>query len=83
MNRREFLAGLAAQPLTSRRQKDVPFITVDDLNRMLGCFGNRQVHTPNIDRLARGGVRFTQAFSQYASCLPSRISFLSGWYPGM
>ncbi|HEF5873635.1 TPA: sulfatase-like hydrolase/transferase [Burkholderia cenocepacia] len=39
------------------------------------------VRTPNLDRLARNGVAFTQAFGQHSVCSPSRVSFLSGWYP--
>lgn len=39
------------------------------------------VQTPNLDRLAADGVTFTQAFGQHSVCSPSRVSFLSGWYP--
>jgi uncharacterized sulfatase len=75
-------AGLASGVTrAAARRTNVLFISVDDLNRSLHCFGNTQVRTPNIDKLAARGVCFTSAFSNYASCLPSRISFLSGWYP--
>lgn len=47
----------------------------------LGCFGNPEVQTPNIDALAARGTRFTQAFGQHSVCSPSRVSFLTGWYP--
>lgn len=60
---------------------NVLFVCMDDLNHSLGCFGNEQVHTPNIDDLAKRGVRFTRAYAQWPSCLPSRFSFLSGWAP--
>ncbi|MBD2869008.1 sulfatase family protein [Paenibacillus arenilitoris] len=47
----------------------------------LGCYGNEQVRTPNIDRLASEGVRFEHAFCQATVCTPSRASFLTGRYP--
>lgn len=78
ITRRSFMASAAN---VREKRPNVLFISVDDLNRSLRCFGNAQVRTPNIDRLASQGVRFTRAYSNYASCLPSRLSFLSGWYP--
>lgn len=47
----------------------------------LGCYGNEWVKTPNIDRLAREGVLFENAYCQSPVCAPSRGSFLSGRYP--
>jgi len=47
----------------------------------LGCYGNSFVHTPNLDRLAAGGVLFEHAFSQSPVCTPSRACFLTGRYP--
>jgi len=47
----------------------------------LGCYGNGDILTPNIDRLAREGVRFTRAFSANAVCSPSRATFLTGLIP--
>ncbi len=47
----------------------------------LGCYGNPFVKTPNIDRLARGGVLFERAYSQSPVCTPSRAAFLTGRYP--
>jgi hypothetical protein len=47
----------------------------------LGCYGNRFVRSPNIDRLAREGMLFENAFAQSPLCTPSRGCFLTGRYP--
>lgn len=60
---------------------NVLFIVVDDLRPLLGCYGNAQMKTPNIDRLAKKGVVFERAYCQFAACGPSRASVLTGMYP--
>ena len=47
----------------------------------LGCYGNEQVHTPNIDALALGGIIFKNAYLTTSSCSPSRNSIITGRYP--
>jgi len=61
---------------------NVLFIISDDLTHTaLSCYGNKLCKTPNIDRLAAQGTRFTRAFCQGTYCGPSRASFMSGYYP--
>ncbi len=70
-------AGAATAP-----KYNVLFIISDDLTyTALSCYGNTVCQTPNIDRLAQQGLRFTRAFCQGTYCGPSRASFLSGYYP--
>jgi len=78
-----FAAGLAAEPAcAAERRPNVLFIIADDLTATaLSCYGNGVCRTPNIDRLAASGVRFTRAYCNATYCGPSRASFLSGYYP--
>lgn len=72
------LHGMAAEPT----KMNVLFIISDDLtSTALSCYGNKVCKTPNIDRLAARGTRFTRAYCQGTYCGPSRASFMSGYYP--
>ncbi|MGV3756053.1 MAG: sulfatase [Verrucomicrobiota bacterium] len=71
-----------AQGATLKSRPNVLFIISDDLTATaLSCYGNKISRTPNIDRLAAQGTRFTRAFCNATYCGPSRASFMSGYYP--
>ncbi len=61
---------------------NVIFITIDTLRAdHIGCYGNPQVHTPHIDRLAREGARFTRAYTPVPITLPAHAAIFTGSYP--
>jgi uncharacterized sulfatase len=62
-------------------KKNVLFISVDDMNNDLGCYGNPIVKSPNIDRIASQGIAFANAYCQYPLSSPSRSSLLTGLRP--
>jgi arylsulfatase A-like enzyme len=64
------------------RQPNVVFIVVDDLGwKDTGCYGSTFYKTPNVDRLAATGMRFTDAYAANPLCSPTRSSILTGQYP--
>jgi len=97
INRRDFLqllgAGTASMVVAgcttfpslstaSHRRPNIIFILVDDLGwSELNCYGNRFNETPNLDRLAQKGMRFTQAYASAPVCSPYRASLMTGQYP--
>lgn len=85
MKRRFFsivaLAAVATTTIAAERP-NILFIIADDLTaNALACYGNEQIRTPNIDRLAETGVQFNRAYCQYPVCGPSRAAMMSGMYP--
>jgi arylsulfatase A len=68
--------------LHAQQKPNVIFILVDDLGYGdLSCYGATKISTPNIDKLAKQGVRFTDAHSTSATCTPSRYAIMTGKYP--
>ncbi len=65
----------------AQQSPNILWINCDDLGVELSCYGNRDVKTPNIDRLASQGVRFTNAHATSPVCSPSRSSMITGMYP--
>lgn len=75
--------GLTANAQASDGPPNVVFILADDLGyRELGSFGQTKIKTPNLDRLAKEGMRLTQHYSGNAVCAPSRCVLLTGKHPG-
>ena len=60
---------------------NIVWISVEDMSPRLAAFGDSVAHTPNIDRLAAEGVRYTNVFSVSGVCAPSRASLITGMYP--
>lgn len=72
--------GRAAEPA---RPPNVVFVLADDLGYGdLGCYGQKKIKTPNADRLAAEGMRFTQHYSGSPVCAPSRCVLMTGKHPG-
>ncbi len=80
-------AVLTLVPPLARAQQPAPpniiLIVADDLGYgEVGCYGQRWIKTPNIDRIAAEGIRFTQHYCGQAVCAPSRCSLLTGYHQG-
>jgi len=66
-----------------KRPPNVVFILADDLGYAdLGCYGQKKIRTPNIDRIAAGGMRFSQFYSGSPVCAPSRCALMTGYHTG-
>jgi len=69
-------------PASAADRPNIVLIIADDQGAEdLGCYGNKGIRTPNLDRLAADGMRFTRAFNACSSCSPSRSSIITGRYP--
>ncbi len=89
ISRRGFIGSAAAglggliQGAQAKRPPNIVLIMADDLGYGdLGCYGQKQIRTPNIDRLAAEGLRFTDAYSGCTVCAPSRSVLMTGFHMG-
>ena len=77
-----FFSCLLSNSIAAQKKPNVVFIYVDDLGfGDLSSYGATKIVTPNIDRLAQRGLRFTNAHSTSATCTPSRFGLITGTYP--
>ncbi len=68
---------------SSKKKPNIIFVLADDLGYGdLGCYGQQKIQTPNIDRMAAEGMRFTDAYSGSTVCAPSRCSLMTGLHTG-
>jgi arylsulfatase A-like enzyme len=88
VSRRHFFFGSLAAPVAAQRRGAAPakpnilLVLADDLaSWMLGCYGNKEIHTPNIDRLAAMGARFMNSFVCTPICSASRATLFTGRVP--
>lgn len=84
ISRRAFLAAAGAPllPAQTTSKPNIVLVLADDLaDWMLGCYGNQEIRTPNIDRLARMGTRFVNSFVCSPICSPSRATLFTGRVP--
>jgi arylsulfatase A-like enzyme len=73
----------SARGAKGRRSPNIILVVADDLGRGdLGAYGQRLIRTPNLDRMAREGTRFTDAYAPSPVCAPSRASFMTGLHQG-
>jgi arylsulfatase A len=88
MNRRQFLATTGGACVTSlaaapSRPPNIVWIMADDLGYGdLGCYGQKYIRTPNVDRLSAGGMHFTDAYAGCTVCAPSRSVLMTGLHAG-
>ena len=93
LSRRRFLSTLAAstavvvgmphvmaEEKTAVKRPNILWLIAEDFGQHLGCYGTKEVFTPNLDRLAAEGVRYTKFFTTAPVCSPSRSAFMTGMY---
>jgi len=73
--------GLNLKNKPKKRPNFLIYIADDQYKSSIGCYGANPSHTPNIDMLAKQGIRFTRCFTQSSICTPNRGTLLTGMYP--
>src|SRR3954471_23135932 len=73
---------IAAVPSTALQSKpfNILWLSIEDTSPWLACYGDHTAPTPNIDRLAREGIRFNNAFATTPVCAPARHAIITGMY---
>ena len=69
------------QSKTNETRYNILWLSCEDISPVISCYGAPGIKTPNIDRLAKEGIRFTNAYSTVGVCAPSRSSIITGMYP--
>jgi choline-sulfatase len=87
LSRRSLVTSCAVAPFVRSQRRDtrrtnvIMFMTDDHGSWATGAYGCRDIHTPNIDGLSAGGVRFANAFACTPVCSPSRMTYMTGTLP--
>ncbi|GIT78259.1 MAG: hypothetical protein Ct9H300mP32_6410 [Verrucomicrobiota bacterium] len=75
------LLGLGAlNQADAAKKPNILWIVGENFSLDLACYGQKNVSTPNLDRLAREGTRYTKVYSTSPVCAPSRSALMTGWY---
>ncbi|KAA1262487.1 Arylsulfatase [Rubripirellula obstinata] len=75
-------ADVTAVEQEQSRQPNILWLTIEDTSFLFGCYGDKVAKTPNIDRLAKEGTRFTNAFASSPVCSPARSALITGMHVG-
>mgnify|MGYP005841351291 CR=1 FL=1 len=76
-----FLLNIQNNTAQNKKPLNVIWLSTEDMSPILGAYGNEVIKTPNIDKLAKEGVKYTNAYSTVGVCAPSRFSIITGMYP--
>ncbi|MEO9475969.1 MAG: sulfatase [Cyclobacteriaceae bacterium] len=72
--------GCEYQAAEQKSQPNILWLIIEDFSPDLSCYGNTDLHTPNIDQIAQEGTLYTQAYTSAPVCSPSRSAFMTGMY---